>query len=129
MVRNGLSIAPRISAILPHSSGCPFPGTNSNARQHYSHNDPEFVLRSPFLKYSRGQNATENRMKEAMHFLTNKRNKEGTWNLNAAHPGQVHLKMEASGKPSRWNTLRMLRIMKHFEIEIDFIKSKDQLNN
>lgn len=71
----------------------------------------------------------DNRMKEAMHLLTNKRNKEGTWNLNAAHPGQVHLKMEASGKPSRWNTLRMLRIMKHFEIDIDFIKSKDQLNN
>lgn len=58
----------------------------------------------------------DNRMAEAMTYLNKKRNKEGTWNLQAAHSGQVHFIMETAGKPSRWNTLRMLRVMKHFKI-------------
>lgn len=59
----------------------------------------------------------DNRMQAALNFLFNKRNKEGTWNLQAAHPGQVHFNMEEAGKPSRWNTLRVLRLLKHFEID------------
>lgn len=55
------------------------------------------------------------RMEEALTFLIKKRNADGTWNVQAAHPGQVHLTMEQAGKPSRWNTLRMLRILQHFE--------------
>ena len=50
-------------------------------------------------------------------YLIKKKNKDGTWNMQAAHSGQVHFIMEKAGKPSRWNTLRMLRVMKHFEIE------------
>jgi len=30
---------------------------------------------------------------------------------------EVHFEMEKAGKPSRWNTLRAMRILKHFEIE------------
>ena len=59
----------------------------------------------------------DNRMKAAIDVLKTKRNNEGTWNMSAAHPGQVHVNMEKAGKPSRWNTLRVLRVMKHFEIE------------
>lgn len=59
----------------------------------------------------------DNRMEAAINILNKKRNKEGTWNLQAAHPGQVHFKMEEAGKPSRWNTLRVLRLLRHFEIE------------
>lgn len=59
----------------------------------------------------------DNRMTEALTCLNNKQNKDGTWNMQAAHPGQVHFIMEKAGKPSRWNTLRMLRVLKHFEIE------------
>lgn len=58
----------------------------------------------------------DNRMKAAADVLKTKRNNGGTWNLQAAHAGQVHLVMEKAGKPSRWNTLRVLRVMKHFEI-------------
>ena len=43
-----------------------------------------------------------------------KRKKEGTWNVQAKHAGQVHFDMEKAGKPSRWNTLRALRVLKHF---------------
>lgn len=59
----------------------------------------------------------DNRMAEAINYLNNKQNKEGTWNVQAAHAGQVHFTMEKAGKASRWNTLRMLRIKKHFSLE------------
>ncbi len=60
----------------------------------------------------------DQRMSHALELITNKRNKDGSWNVQAAHPGQVHFVMEKAGRPSRWNTLRILRIMKHFKIEI-----------
>lgn len=59
----------------------------------------------------------DNRMTDAVAFLNKKQNKDGTWNMQAAHSGQVHFTMEKAGKPGRWNTLRMLRIKKHFGIE------------
>jgi len=59
----------------------------------------------------------DNRMAEALTFLSKKQNKDGIWNMPAAHAGQVHFVMEKAGKPSRWNTLRMLRVKKHFGIE------------
>ena len=59
----------------------------------------------------------DNRMTEAITYLNKKQNKDGTWNMQAAHSGQVHFIMEKAGKPSRWNTLRMLRIKKHFGVE------------
>jgi hypothetical protein len=57
----------------------------------------------------------DERMNEAVQVILKKRNKDGTWNMQAAHPGKVHFVMEKAGKPSRWNTLRTLRILKHFE--------------
>ncbi|MBL7884460.1 MAG: hypothetical protein JNL69_10360 [Bacteroidia bacterium] len=59
----------------------------------------------------------DNRMTEALDYLNKRQNKDGTWNVHASHSGQVHVIMEKAGKPSKWNTLRMLRIKKHFEIE------------
>lgn len=57
------------------------------------------------------------RMQPAIDILLQKRNKENTWNLNAKYPGKVHFDMEVAGKPSRWNTLRALRVLNHFGIE------------
>ncbi|MDH4088896.1 MAG: hypothetical protein OEV74_01290 [Cyclobacteriaceae bacterium] len=57
------------------------------------------------------------RMKPALEVLLKKRNADSTWNVQAKHPGQVHFEMEKAGKPSRWNTLRALRVLKHFGIE------------
>ncbi|NJM25997.1 MAG: hypothetical protein HC859_11430 [Bacteroidia bacterium] len=56
----------------------------------------------------------DNRMKPAIDVMMAKHNKSGTWNVQAAHPGVVHFTMERAGKPSRWNTLRALRILKRF---------------
>ena len=58
----------------------------------------------------------DDRMQPAIQVLLKKRNREGTWNLQAKHPGQIHFEMEKAGKPSRWNTLRALRVFKHFGI-------------
>ena len=59
----------------------------------------------------------DERMKPALQVLLKKRNKDFTWNVQAKHPGQVHFDMEIAGKPSRWNTLRVLRILKHFNLD------------
>ncbi len=58
----------------------------------------------------------DKRMQDAIDVLLKKRNKEDTWNLNANYPGNVHFQMEKVGKPSRWNTLRALRVLKHFQV-------------
>ena len=59
----------------------------------------------------------DDRMKPAIDVLIRKKGKDNRWILQAKHPGQVHFEMEKAGKPSRWNTLRALRILKHFKIQ------------
>jgi hypothetical protein len=58
----------------------------------------------------------DRRMEEALAILVSKRNKEGQWKVAAHHPGQTHFVMEKAGQPSRWNTLRTLRVLKHFDV-------------
>jgi hypothetical protein len=59
----------------------------------------------------------DKRMDDAIEVLLRKRRNDGRWPLQAKHPGQTHFDMEKTGKPSRWNTLRSLRVLKHFGIE------------
>ncbi|MBK8906315.1 MAG: hypothetical protein IPM53_34390 [Anaerolineaceae bacterium] len=54
------------------------------------------------------------RLQDALDVLINKRRKDGTWPVQARHPGQTHFEMEHTGQASRWNTLRVLRVLKHF---------------
>jgi hypothetical protein len=56
----------------------------------------------------------DRRMEDAIAVLLNKRRSDGTWPLQARHPGQTHFEMERTGAPSRWNTLRVLRVLQHF---------------
>jgi len=58
----------------------------------------------------------DERMDDAMQVLLKKRRKDGTWPLQARHPGQTHFEMEKAGQTSRWNTLRALRVVRHFNI-------------
>lgn len=59
------------------------------------------------------------RMRDALEIIISKRNKEGRWKLNAPYSGKVHLTMEEAGKPSRWNTLRVLRILRKYAAEAE----------
>ncbi|MBT3682693.1 MAG: hypothetical protein HN729_03185 [Candidatus Marinimicrobia bacterium] len=59
----------------------------------------------------------DERMNPAIQVLLKKQNNDSTWNVQAKHPGKVHFEMEKAGKPSRWNTLRAMRVLEHFKIE------------
>ncbi len=52
------------------------------------------------------------RMDEAIALIKKKRGADGAWVLQSKHPGRTFFEMEKVGKPSRWNTLRALRILK-----------------
>ena len=60
----------------------------------------------------------DDRLLPAIQVLLKKRNKYGTWNVNAKYPGQVHIEMEKAGKPSRWNTLRALRTLDFYKSDL-----------
>ncbi|MBU1660586.1 MAG: hypothetical protein KKD28_03845 [Chloroflexi bacterium] len=54
------------------------------------------------------------RMQDALTILKEKRHKDNKWPLQAKHPGKVHFEMEKKREPSRWNTLRAMRVLNHF---------------
>jgi hypothetical protein len=56
----------------------------------------------------------DTRMQDALYILRARQNKNGTWPLQEKHKGAVHFTMEKLGAPSRWNTLRALRVLKYF---------------
>jgi len=62
--------------------------------------------------------AWDERMHPAIEEILKKRNKQGTWNLQAKHPGQEHFEMEKAGQPSRWNTLRVLRVLGYYDMDL-----------
>ena len=64
--------------------------------------------------FQTADNAYDPRMQDALDVLLKKRRKDGTWPVQAKHAGQVHFDMEKTGGPSRWNTLRALRVLEHF---------------
>lgn len=58
--------------------------------------------------------SNDSRMDPAIEILLGKQNRDGTWNVPARIPGQVHFDMETAGKASRWNTLRALRVLRRY---------------
>ena len=51
-------------------------------------------------------------MAQAVEVVRSKRQPDGRWLLDRIHPGRVHFALEDGvGKPSRWNTLRALRVL------------------
>jgi hypothetical protein len=56
------------------------------------------------------------RLAEAITLLRSKQQPNGTWLLEHTHPGAVHFSMEdGDGHPSRWNTLRALRVLHWYD--------------
>lgn len=56
----------------------------------------------------------DNRMTDAIEVLINKRRSDKKWPVQAKHSGKTHFDMEPTGQASKWNTLRALRVLKHF---------------
>ena len=69
------------------------------------------------LDYLRDAGAVpDERMAEAIGLLMSKRASDGRWPLENPHPGRLHFAMdEGEGRPSRWNTLRCLRVLRWYE--------------
>jgi hypothetical protein len=73
------------------------------------------VLRA--LEYFRSvADLPDSRMDEAIDLLRSKQQPDGTWLLENTYPGKVHFALEdGDSRPSRWNTLRALRVLSWYE--------------
>jgi hypothetical protein len=69
------------------------------------------VLRG--LEYLRGAGVTpDERVTEAIELVASKRDADGRWLLETRYPGVMPVEIdEGEGRPSRWNTLRALRVL------------------
>jgi hypothetical protein len=69
------------------------------------------VLRG--LDYFRAANAPRDaRLEDAIELVGSRRQAGGMWPLPKGYPGKVFFEMEEAGQPSRWNTLRALRVLR-----------------
>ena len=70
------------------------------------------VLRG--LEYLRSAGVTpDGRVAEAIELVASKRGGDGRWPLETRYPGVMPVEMdEGEGRPSRWNTLRALHVLK-----------------
>ncbi len=57
----------------------------------------------------------DERATEAIELLSKKRRNDGTWALQNRHSGDTHFELEKVGEPSRWNTLRALRVLRWWQ--------------
>jgi hypothetical protein len=58
----------------------------------------------------------EPRMREAMRIVSRKRQGDGRWLLDRSYDEAIAVPLgESAGEPSRWNTLRALRVLRWYE--------------
>jgi hypothetical protein len=56
------------------------------------------------------------RLSEAIELVRSKRDGTGRWPLENPYPGRLHFELdEGAGRPSRWNTLRALRVLRWWD--------------
>lgn len=72
------------------------------------------VLRG--LEYLRRAGVTpDERVRDAVDLVESRRGGDGRWLLDVHYPGTMPVEMgEAEGQPSKWNTLRALRVLKWY---------------
>ena len=70
------------------------------------------VLRALDYLRDAGHDPDNARIAEAVEVVASQRGADGRWPLGQVHTGKSHFEMEDSeGRPSRWNTLRALRVL------------------
>jgi hypothetical protein len=65
--------------------------------------------------YRRSGTAQDPRMAEAVAVVQSRRQPDGRWLLDRMHSGRVYFDLESAGTPSRWITLRALRVLKWWD--------------
>jgi hypothetical protein len=70
--------------------------------------------------FARRGGPADPRLAEAVGRVRAKRRPDGRWLLENTHPGAVHFRFEEpDGTPSRWNTLRALRVLRWYDARPD----------
>ncbi|WP_370366103.1 hypothetical protein [Catenulispora sp. GP43] len=60
--------------------------------------------------------APDQQVTEAVEIVRGKQDPQGRWPLENRHPGELHFPIDdGEGRPSRWNTLRALRVLKWYD--------------
>ena len=59
----------------------------------------------------------DSRLAEAIAIVRSRRGHDRRWPLEYAYRGKIYFQMERDGRPSRWNTLRALRILRWWDRE------------
>lgn len=54
----------------------------------------------------------DERLAEAIDIVRNKQGEDGSWPLENSYRGKTYFELERLGAPSRWNTLRAMRVLK-----------------
>jgi hypothetical protein len=57
----------------------------------------------------------DERLSDAIALVEHRRGSDGRWPLQNRYPGKVFFDMEQVGEPSRWNTLRALRVLRWWQ--------------
>jgi hypothetical protein len=57
----------------------------------------------------------DQRLAEAIDIVQEGRLEDGRWSLQHSYKGKTHFELERVGAPSRWNTLRALRVLKWWD--------------
>ena len=64
----------------------------------------------------RAEVTPDERVAEAIDLVRSKRHGDGRWPLETRYPGTMPVEIdEGEGRPSRWNTLRALRVLRWYE--------------
>jgi hypothetical protein len=72
------------------------------------------ILRA--LDYFQAVNAPcDRRLAEAIDIVRSSRREDGCWLLQHSYKGKTYFELERLGEPSRWNTLRALRVLKWWD--------------
>ena len=72
------------------------------------------ILRA--LDYFQAVNAPcDPRLAEAIDIVRRSQRKDGRWSLQHSYKGKTYFALERPGAPSRWNTLRALRVLRWWD--------------
>jgi len=77
--------------------------------------------------FARRGGVPDPRLAEAVDHVRAKRQPDGRWPLENTHPGAVHFRLEEpDDTPSRWNTLRALRVLRWFDSPADPVADSEE---
>ena len=67
--------------------------------------------------FARADAPYDARFKDAIALLRSRQREDGAWPIQHKFAGKVFFEMEKVGKPSRWNTLRALRVLRWWDAQ------------